>query len=156
MEEKGGSGSGEWGWGGSVVLVLSQKADGPTQHVASDASPLSVPAPSNLCACLCQQRLRSSCSAHSELTDPSSAGKNISLCHPPHPRFELCNLPSLSFSVKFFHSCTTPLPRFTRLLLMYSLRLNLTVVHCFHMAPIFLQLFEVSFWSMSGSCSCIK
>lgn len=76
-----------WGGGG-----LSQKADSLTQqHFTYDASPpLYVPAPCNLFACLCQRRLRSSCSSHSELIDPSSAGKHITLCH---PYFELCNLP---------------------------------------------------------------
>ena len=63
----------------------------------------------NLFACLCQRRLRSLCSAQSEPIDPSSAGKNISLCHPPQPLSELYNLPLLSFSVrkkKSSHSCT--------------------------------------------------
>lgn len=87
---------------GDVRFCCSEsEADSWTQHVTSYASPpLSVPAPCNLFACPCQRRLRSSCSAHSELIDPSSAGKNISLCHPPLPHFELHNLPSLSFSVK--------------------------------------------------------
>lgn len=99
MEEKGGVRFRTGGMCGSVVV--SQKADSRTQHVTSYASPpLSVPAPCNLFACPCQCCLRSSCSAHSELIDPSSAGKNISLCHPPLPHFELHNLPLLSFSVK--------------------------------------------------------
>ncbi len=102
MEEKGGvQFRGGWdgmGWG---VLLWGVRNHSLTQHVTSDASPsLSVPAPSNLFACLCECWLRSSCSAHSELIDLSSASKNISLCHPPYPRFELCNLPSLSFQLK--------------------------------------------------------
>lgn len=61
---------------------------------------LSAPLPSNLFACLCQCRLRSSCSAHSELTDPASPGKNISLCHPPRLLSELCNLSLLCFQLE--------------------------------------------------------
>lgn len=62
---------GRGGLGGGGSAAASQKTDSPTRHVTSDASPpLSFPAPSNLLACLRQRRLRSSCSAHSELIDP--------------------------------------------------------------------------------------
>ena len=103
-----------WGWGWGGCVVVSQTADRPPQHVTSDASPpLSVSAPwSNLFACLCQRRLRSLCSARSELIDLSSAGSNnISFCRPPQPCFELRNLPSLSSSLKMCHSCTAGCPR---------------------------------------------
>lgn len=43
----------------------------------------------------------------SELIDPNSASNNISLCHPPHPHIELCNLPLAFFFGKdfaFMHS----------------------------------------------------
>lgn len=39
------------------------------------------------------------------LPPPDSAGKNISLCHPPQPHFELHNLPWISFS-HFVHTYT--------------------------------------------------
>lgn len=95
-------------------VVVNQTVDSPPQPVTSDASPaLPVSAPwSNLFACLCQRRLRSSCSARSELIDLSSAGSNnISFCRTPQPCCELRNLPSLSSSLKMCHSCTAGCPR---------------------------------------------
>lgn len=96
------------GWGRVLSWWVRKQMDrASAEHLVVLLS-FSVTAASNLFACLCQCRLRSSYSARSELIDPNSASNNISLCHPPHPHIELYNLPLLSFLVKISHSCTAP------------------------------------------------
>lgn len=76
-----------------------RRADGPSQRVTSDASsPL--PAPAAACLHVSVSTGWGARVQHTVNSLTPALGKNIliSLCHPPQPCFELCNLYSLSVS----------------------------------------------------------